>query len=129
MKRPLPPKESEEQATVIQWARAHEGQWPELALLHASGQGRLHFRAIGAARREGLKAGVPDLHLPIARGGYHGLWIEMKRCRGGRVSAEQSWWHNRLDRIGGCLVVVSAGCKPAIGALEWYLNQPRTEAR
>lgn len=27
---------------------------------------------------EGLRKGVLDLHLPVPRGGCHGLWIEMK---------------------------------------------------
>lgn len=29
-------------------------------------------------KRQGVRAGVPDLSLPVARGGYHGLYIEMK---------------------------------------------------
>lgn len=29
-------------------------------------------------KREGARAGFPDLFLPVARLGSHGLWIEMK---------------------------------------------------
>ena len=29
-------------------------------------------------KAEGVLSGVPDLHLPLARKGYHGLYIEMK---------------------------------------------------
>jgi hypothetical protein len=39
----------------------------------------------------GAKAGVPDLHLPLARMGHHGMWIEMKAA-GGVVSDEQASW-------------------------------------
>ena len=52
------------------------------------------FRALG------VRAGVPDILLPVARGGYHGLWIELKRRRGGRVSDEQSGWLDALKRQG-----------------------------
>ena len=29
-------------------------------------------------KRQGVKAGVPDICLPVPRNGYHGLWIELK---------------------------------------------------
>jgi len=33
-------------------------------------------------KRQGVKAGVLDLHLPVARGGYHGLMVELKTPTG-----------------------------------------------
>nr|DAQ77407.1 MAG TPA: Cytosine specific methyltransferase [Caudoviricetes sp.] len=56
----------------------------------------------GAARMKaaGVKAGVPDMFLPVARGGSHGLYIELKRIKGGRVSAEQLAWMEELTREG-----------------------------
>lgn len=52
---------------------------PDLIKIHAipNGGKRTRYEA-GALIREGVRAGVPDLCLPIARGGYHGLYIEMK---------------------------------------------------
>lgn len=50
--------------------------------------------------REGVKAGVPDLCLPVARGQYHGLYIELKRQRGGRTSDHQSEWLDALSAQG-----------------------------
>lgn len=38
---------------------------------------------------EGVRAGIPDLFLAIARGEWHGLWIEMKRRKGGFLSDPQ----------------------------------------
>mgnify|MGYP004433785991 CR=1 FL=1 len=35
-------------------------------------------RTAANLKRQGVKAGVPDLHLPVARGGYNGLYIELK---------------------------------------------------
>lgn len=40
-------------------------------------------------KAEGVKEGVPDTMLPFPSGQYHGLFIEMKRVDGGRVSPEQ----------------------------------------
>ena len=71
-------------------------------------------------KREGLRAGYPDLGLDMARGEYHGLRIEMKRRKGGVVSIEQLAWHNLL-RKQGYAVRVCKGADDAIQALEWYL--------
>jgi len=37
-----------------------------------------HIANENAHKRPGVKGGVPDLFLPIARGKYHGLFIELK---------------------------------------------------
>jgi hypothetical protein len=51
-------------------------------------------------KREGRKRGVPDVMLPIPRGRYHGLFVEMKRVRGGTVTAEQRAWLEALGAQG-----------------------------
>jgi hypothetical protein len=43
-------------------------------------------------KRMGVSPGIPDLCIPIPSGGYHGLYIELKREKGGKVSANQSDW-------------------------------------
>ena len=51
-------------------------------------------RSIGLAvklKREGVKSGVPDLCLPVARKGFTGLWVEMKKP-GGTTSPAQAHW-------------------------------------
>lgn len=47
-------------------------------------------------KAEGLKAGVPDLVLPVARFPYHGLFLEMK-APGKYPSSEQKWWRDALQ--------------------------------
>ena len=65
--------------------------------------------------------GVPDLFLAVARGQYHGLFIELKRRKGGKVSLEQTQWLNELT-IQGYLAVVSYGWDEAKGTILRYLG-------
>lgn len=92
-------QEEDHQAAVIRWANemAQNGGRPELEMLIGSMSGvRLNIGQAVKAKRLGNRAGVPDLHLPISRHGYHGLWIEMKKPKGGKVSIEQQDWAGRL---------------------------------
>lgn len=115
------PTEDLEQELVMRWAIGQEGAWPELALLHAIPNGGLRSKRTAAAlKRTGVKPGVPDLCLPIARGGFHGLYVEMKRRTGGRVEPEQKAWHARLAAE-GYHVAVCRGHEQAIAVLRDYL--------
>ena len=81
-----------EQATLIRWAALHEKRWPELRLLHAIPNGEHRSKIAGSRlKAEGVRRGVPDLDLPVARNGWHGLRIELK-AQGGRVKPEQRQW-------------------------------------
>jgi hypothetical protein len=69
----------------------------------------------------GVKAGVSDLFLPVPRGGFHGLWIEMKRVSGGRASKEQREWLGDMIRQ-GYAAQICYGWKEASEALKKYLE-------
>jgi hypothetical protein len=58
-----------------------------------------------AMRAEGQKAGMPDLHIPIARHGYNSLYIEVKNGKAGRLSEHQKEMHERLRDYGNKVVV------------------------
>ena len=66
------------------------------------------------------KAGVPDLHLPVARGGYHGLYIELKAGKN-RQTDKQKEWQKQL-RKQGYLVTVCYGWQEAAQTLTGYLE-------
>ena len=68
-----------------------------------------------------MKAGVPDIFLPVASGIYHGLFIEMKRAKGGTVSEAQNEWITRLIRQ-GYAVLVCHGADEAICMIREYLG-------
>lgn len=114
-------REDAEQATLMSWAAMQKGKYPELELLfHIPNGGRRNAAEAARFKAEGVKAGVPDLFLPVARNGLHGLWIEMKRREGGRVSEHQSEWIERL-RVQGYAVEVCYGWQEASKVLTEYL--------
>lgn len=118
--------EHQEQVAVMEWARLQEKNINELSLLYAVPNGGDRHPAVAAKlRAEGVKPGVPDLHLPVPRGAYHSLYIEMKRVKGGTVTAEQRAWHKNL-RLQGHLVEVCRGADEAILTIRRYLDLSKT---
>ena len=98
MKR-IVPTEAQEQMALFQWAHVWAQRWPELALLHhIPNGGSRDAKEAHNLRLQGVLPGVPDICLPCARGGFHGLYIELKRQEGGRVSPAQKIM---LDRLRG----------------------------
>ena len=80
LKAPPSPPEKLEQAALFQWRDAMKARIPELRWLHAVPNGLwLPDSYARTALKQGLTAGVADVSWPLARGGYHGLYIEMKR--------------------------------------------------
>lgn len=93
--------EAQEQEALFAWARMQEGKYPELALLHAiPNGGSRHPVEAKHLKAQGVKAGIPDIFLPVARQGYHGLYIELKRMTGGRLSDAQEIWIDYLREQG-----------------------------
>lgn len=114
--------EAQEQIALFEWAAWHEKKWPELELLHhIPNGGSRHAAEAANLKRQGVKAGVSDLYLPVARRGYHGMYIEMKAI-GGMISEKQAEWINRV-REQGYAAFVCYGANEAIGKLEWYLGE------
>ena len=73
-------------------------------------------------KRTGLKAGIPDIFLPVGRGSYHGLFIEMKSEKG-VVQANQLDWHSKLKEQ-GYQVSICRGFEQAVDTIEKYLDMP-----
>lgn len=116
------PTEDEEQIMAMNWAELAKGKWPELELLfHIPNGGKRGKREAARFRDMGVKAGVPDLCLPVPRGNYAGLYIEMKRRKGGVVSPEQKKWISSL-RGRGYAAEVARGGAEAVAIIEGYLE-------
>lgn len=69
----------------------------------------------------GVKAGVPDFILPIPNAKYHGLFIELKRKRGYKISPEQQLFIDRVNLF-GYLGEFAYGAEHAIEILSSYLD-------
>lgn len=115
--------EAKEQEALFEWAALMELRWPELKLLHhIPNGGRRDPREAHNLRRQGVKPGVPDICLPVARGGYHSLYIELKRKKGWRLSGEQIEWIHDLSAEGN-KAMVCMGWEQAKEAIEKYLEE------
>lgn len=112
--------EHAEQAALFRWAEYARARLPELSLLFAIPNGG-HRNKVTAARlkAEGVKRGVPDVCLPVARGGAHGLYIELK-AGSGRATVEQIGWIRALRRQ-GYAAKVCRGWEETRDAIERYL--------
>jgi hypothetical protein len=96
------------QKGLFEWAERVQDRHPELKLLNGSLNGvRLSIGAAKKAKRIGMKKGFPDVQLPVPRGGYHGLFIELKpRFRGIALkkkpypTPEQKEWLEQLAARG-----------------------------
>jgi len=114
---PLIPLEHDEQVLVVKYCDLKK--IPIFAIPNGSN------KSIATAKKfkaEGLRSGITDLMLPIASNGYHGLFIEIKRIKGGTVSKEQRYWIDLLND-NGYKALVCRGHKEAIIAIEDYLKE------
>lgn len=97
--------EETEQMTLIDWCNINICKYPELKLIyHIPNGGKRNKLEAARLKRGGVKKGVPDLCLPVSKGTYHGLYIEMK-FGNGRTSKEQKEWILNLNHQGYKAVV------------------------
>ena len=116
------PYESEEQVALFQWAEAMSGKYPCLRLMyHVPNGGHRSAAVAGKLKAEGVKAGVPDICLPSARGGYHGLYIELKAGKN-KATKEQEEWLSALSEE-GYKAVVCRGWVRASEEIKKYLEE------
>lgn len=120
--RPPVPLEEDEQIALFRWAAYESGAYPELRLMYHIPNGGKRNKVIAAKfKRMGVKAGVPDIFLPVAKGGYHGLYIELKRTKGGSTSDNQDDWIDAL-REQGYRVDVCKGWEKAKETILEYIR-------
>jgi hypothetical protein len=101
--------EHQHQVALIHWARHVQlkkasdvkpgSTIADYLLAIPNGGKRSSAREGARLRAEGVKPGVSDLLLPLRRGGYAGLWLEMK-APGKRPSKDQSDWIDRMNAAG-----------------------------
>jgi VRR-NUC domain len=123
---PAAHEEAGEQIALFHWIRLQQRVWPELGLAHHIPNGAyLGKDRVAAARHMarlkamGLKPGVFDVFLPVARHGWHGLYIEMK-AKDGSLSEEQEDFGSKVANE-GYAVFICRSFEQAQGVVVQYL--------
>jgi len=112
------PSEHLEQVTLIAWYRR---TYKNELLVAIPNGGKRHIKTALAMKQEGVSKGFPDLFLPVPNSKFHGLFIEMKRQKGGMLSKEQKEWIDYLNSA-GYQAVVCKGFLEAKEVIECYLS-------
>lgn len=91
------PSEHAEQVGFVRWFRT---KWPRVVIFAIPNGGKRNITTAKLLVKEGVVAGVPDLFIPA-----WGIWVEMKRQKGGRLSPDQEGMIAYLESIGHRVVV------------------------
>lgn len=121
--------EDGEQAALFEVFELHYGRWPELKLAYHVPNGGLRNPIVAAKLSgQGVKAGVSDIVLPVARRGFFGLYLEMKD-RDKTISSLRQDQADFLRGVGmqGYLPQWAAGAEEAWRIVRWYLSGPVTK--
>lgn len=110
------PHEHQEQIRLAYWLKKNQ-----ILFFHIPNGGYRDIREASKFKAMGVQAGIPDLCIPYARKGHHGLWIELKRVSGGVLSDSQRFWMAELTK-NGYLCVVAKGAEMAIECVKNYLS-------
>lgn len=114
--------EAAEQIALFSWAAYMQNTYPELELLfHIPNGGSRNKIEAANLKRQGVKAGIPDLFLPVARGGWHGLFIEMKAGKNKETENQKSWGFKL--KYQGYLTAVCYGWEAAADVIKAYLEK------
>lgn len=123
--------EAGQQMALVLWATQNRPTWPCLDMLFAvPNGGQRDIREAARLKQQGVRAGVPDMCLPVARGGFLSLWLELKRPasttgkgvkrRIGKTSEDQDSFIAKL-RAQGHAVVTAYSYDDARTAIVDYL--------
>ena len=84
--------------------------------------GHRHIAVAAKMKKEGVKPGIPDIHMPIPNKSFHGLYIEFK-VHPNKCTASQKLMIDRLLN-NGYQVAICYTLEDAIKITQEYLNDP-----
>jgi hypothetical protein len=114
--------EHEMQVKVIAECDRRAAYNPAWGLIFAIPNGGHRVKAVaGKLKAEGVRSGIPDLFLPVARHGYYGMFLELK-VGSNKPYPMQIAWLRQLQRMGYYCKVVWDSPDEAIALIAWYLE-------
>lgn len=119
--------EGNEQAALFSWLRLRHPVAYRMAF-HVPNGGHRHKAVAAKPKAQGVKAGVPDIAILLARGGFHGLFIEFKAAppHSAAVADSQAAWVDALA-CEGYRATVCKGVTDAINEIDAYMALGMTE--
>ncbi len=115
------PDETEEQKAVFKWAALQRGKYPQLRkMYHIPNEGKRSKLNGANLKAMGLTPGASDICLPVPRGKYHGLYIELKAMDGVPSSAQLDFLSD-MQAEGYC-AAVCYGAHQAIDLIREYME-------
>lgn len=108
------PSEDHEQMQLVQWFRR---TYAGVRIFAIPNGGHRHPAVAAKLKASGTSSGVPDLFIPAWR-----LWVEMKRVKGGSLSAEQKDWIQYLESV-NYRCIVGKGAEDAKAKISAFFDQ------
>lgn len=109
--------EDDIQETVVEYC-----ELKHIVAVHIPNESKRSVAYGAKMKRMGLRKGFPDIFIPTARQGFHGLFIELKRDKKSRVSPEQTAWITYLNKQ-GYKAMICYGATEAINEIEKYFTE------
>lgn len=108
--------EAQEQEIVVRYC-----ELKGIPVYHVPNGGTRNRLEAVALKRQGVRAGVPDLCFPVPKGKYHGMYIEMKFGKNKTTQAQNEWLE--LLSKNGYMTAVCYGFDEAKAVIDKYFNQ------
>lgn len=116
------PLEEDDQIALIAWFDEWAPAELQGRLAASAGGARMARKTACRQKAAGNRKGFPDLNLLVPRGQFHGLIIELKRLKGGKLEPEQAGWLDFLNGQ-GYMAVVCCGLEAAKKTIVSYLGE------
>lgn len=107
--------EAIEQVKVIEYCKLRK-----IPIFAIPNGGKRDIKEAASLKRQGVKAGVPDLFIPVSKHGYHGLFIEMKYGKN-KTTPAQDYWLELLD-LNGYMATIGHGFENTKKIIDWYFG-------
>lgn len=107
--------EHQEQVDFVKWFRV---SYPDVLIFAIPNGGYRSRVTASRLKAEGVVKGIPDLYIPAWN-----LWVEMKRTKGGSVSADQKSMMSYLEKYCRHQTIVAKGSDHAKEQIDHFVQR------